>query len=109
MGGQSRVSRRLTWRGGVPHNPASHVNGRHPWSRLAPGPPHEGFAKGEWALDLDVWLTSDAGIMYEQQKKGRLLQYVSPQMKEYAPELKSGPEGYWTTYFINAGPITGFK
>ncbi len=77
------------------------------WERLLPGkalPKLEAGLKSN-TLDLDVWWVSDAGMMYEQQQKGRLLQYVSPQMKDYGPEFKSIPEGYYTTYFINVGPM----
>ena len=77
------------------------------WERLLPGkalPKLEASLKSN-TLDLDVWWVSDAGIMYEQQQKGRLLRYLSPQMKDYGPEYKSTPEGYWTTYFINVGAI----
>ena len=77
------------------------------WERLLPGkalPKLEAGLKSN-TLDLDVWWVSEAGIMYEQQQKGRLLQYVSPAMKDYGPEFKSTPEGYWTTYFINVGAI----
>jgi iron(III) transport system substrate-binding protein len=77
------------------------------WERLLPGkamPKLEAGLKSD-TLDLDVWWVSDAGIMYDQQKKGRLLQYVSPFDKDYAPGFKSNPEGYWTTYFINVGTI----
>jgi len=56
-------------------------------------------------LDLDVWWISDAGIMYDQQKKGRLLRYVSPQMQAYAAEFKSNPEGYWTGYLVDTPAI----
>jgi len=77
------------------------------WERLLPGkalPKLEAGLKSD-TLDLDVWWLSDAGIMYEQQEMGRLLQYVSPEMKAYAPEFKSNPEGYWTTYYINVGTV----
>jgi iron(III) transport system substrate-binding protein len=77
------------------------------WERLLPGkalPKLEAGLKSN-SLDLDLWWVSDAGIMYEQQQKGRLLQYVSPHMKDYGPEFKSSPEGYWTTYFFQCGPI----
>ncbi|MDB4897161.1 MAG: hypothetical protein JWN15_3423 [Firmicutes bacterium] len=55
--------------------------------------------------DMDVWWISDPGIMYDQTKKGRLMQYVSPEMKAYDPKFKSSPEGFYTTYYINVGPI----
>lgn len=77
------------------------------WERLLPGkalPKLEAGLKSG-TLDLDVWWLGDAGIMYDQQQKGRLLQYVSPEMKAYAPEFKSNPEGYWTAYYNNTVAI----
>ena len=71
--------------------------------RLLPGKALPKFEVGQKSgtLDLDLWWMSDAGIMDEQQKKGRLLQYVSPEMQAYAPDFKSRPEGYWTAYLVD--------
>lgn len=55
--------------------------------------------------ELDVLWMSDVGIMHDLQKQGRLMQYVSPEMKSYPSQYKSNPEGYWTTYYINVGPM----
>ena len=77
------------------------------WERLLPGkalPKLEAGLKSN-TLDLDAWLMSDISIMYDQQKKGRLLQYLSPELKAYAGEYKSNPDGSWTTYYINASPM----
>jgi iron(III) transport system substrate-binding protein len=54
---------------------------------------------------VDVWMVSDSGLMHDQMKKGRLLKYVSPEMKNYDAQYKSNPEGFYTAYFINCGPI----
>jgi len=72
--------------------------------RLLPGKALPKFEVGQKSgtLELDLWWLSDAGIMDEQQKKGRLLQYVSPEMAAYGPEYKSRPEGYWTAYLVDA-------
>ncbi len=55
--------------------------------------------------EADVWMSSDTGLMYDLMKEGRLLRYDSPQMATYQNQYKSNPEGYYTTYFINVGPI----
>lgn len=55
--------------------------------------------------ELDVLWMSDVGIMIDLQRQGRLMQYVSPEMQAYAPQYKSNPEGYWTTYYVNVGPM----
>lgn len=53
----------------------------------------------------DLYLTSDSGIMEQLRKQNRLLQYVPTEMDAYAPEYRSNPPGYWTTYYINVGPM----
>ena len=54
---------------------------------------------------VDVYMSSDAGTMDVYGKKGRLLRYESPELAAYAPQYKSDPPGYWTTYYINVGPM----
>ena len=54
---------------------------------------------------VDVYMSSDAGTMDVYGKKGRLLRYDSPELAAYAPQYKSDPPGYWTTYYINVGPM----
>lgn len=53
----------------------------------------------------DVYLTSDSGIMEDLRRKNRLLQYIPTQIDAYAPEYRSADPGYWTTYYVNAGPM----
>lgn len=55
--------------------------------------------------DVDVYDTSDAGLMDGLRKQGHLLQYVSPVLDGFDPKYKSDPEGYWATYYINLGPM----
>lgn len=55
--------------------------------------------------NVDVYMTSDAGTMENHSKQGRLLRYESPELAAYAPQYKSNPPGYWTTYYINIGPM----
>jgi iron(III) transport system substrate-binding protein len=75
--------------------------------RLLPGaavPKMEAESKNGIS-SVDVWMMSDIGVMHDQIKKGRILKYVSPEMKAYDAKYKSDPEGFFTTYFINVGPI----
>jgi iron(III) transport system substrate-binding protein len=53
----------------------------------------------------DLYLTSDAGIMERLRQQNRLLRYVPKEIDAYAPEYRSADPGYWTTYYINAGPM----
>lgn len=55
--------------------------------------------------EVDVWMSSDIGLMYDLMKQGRLLRYDSSEMSAYGTQYKSDPEGYYTTYFINAAPM----
>ena len=55
--------------------------------------------------NVDVYMTSDAGTMDNQRKQGRLLRYETPEMAAYGPQYRSNPSGYWTTYYINIGPM----
>ena len=55
--------------------------------------------------NVDVYMTSDAGTLDNHRKQNRLLRYESPELAAYAPQYKSDPAGYWTTYYINVGPI----
>ena len=55
--------------------------------------------------NVDVYMTSDAGTMDNQRKQGRMLRYESPELAGYDPQYKSDPPGYWTTYYINIGPM----
>ncbi len=53
----------------------------------------------------DLYLTSDSGIMEQLRKQDRLLHYVPKEMDAYGPEYRSAEPGYWTTYYINVGPM----
>jgi iron(III) transport system substrate-binding protein len=55
--------------------------------------------------NVDVYMSSDAGTMDNQRKQGRMLRYESPELAAYDAQYKSDPPGYWTTYYINIGPI----
>jgi iron(III) transport system substrate-binding protein len=55
--------------------------------------------------NVDVYMTSDAGTLDNHRKQSRLLRYDSPELAAYAPQYKSDPPGYWTTYYINVGPM----
>jgi iron(III) transport system substrate-binding protein len=55
--------------------------------------------------NVDVYMTSDAGTMDNHRKQGRMLRYESPELAAYGPQYESDPPGYWTTYYINIGPM----
>lgn len=57
------------------------------------------------ATDVDVYDTSDAGLMEQLRKQGHLLRYESPELAAYAPQYKSNPVGFWAAYYINIGAI----
>lgn len=56
-------------------------------------------------VDVDVYDTSDVGTMDKMRKDGNLLHYNSKELEAYETRYASNPKGYWTTYFINVGPI----
>jgi iron(III) transport system substrate-binding protein len=45
---------------------------------------------------VDILQLSDMGMVFDFQKKGGYLRYVSPEMAAYKNEYKSEPAGYWT-------------
>lgn len=53
----------------------------------------------------DLYLTSDSGIMENLRRQNRLLQYIPKEMDAYGPEYRSAEPGYWTTYYVNVGPM----
>jgi iron(III) transport system substrate-binding protein len=53
----------------------------------------------------DVYLTSDAGILENLRMQGRMLRYIPKDIDAYGPNYRSSEPGYWTTYYINAGPM----
>mgnify|MGYP001180927011 CR=1 FL=1 len=53
----------------------------------------------------DLYMTSDAGIMENLRLQNRLLRYVPKEISAYGPDYRSAEPGYWTTYYINAGPM----
>jgi iron(III) transport system substrate-binding protein len=55
--------------------------------------------------DADVWDNSDAGIMEQLRLQNRLLRYVPKEIDAYGGEYCSDPPGFWTTYYINVGPM----
>ncbi|MCJ2069608.1 extracellular solute-binding protein [Methylobacterium sp. J-030] len=57
------------------------------------------------ASEIDAYMCSDPGLMDVLRQRKQLLAYISPEMDAYAPNLRSDPVGYWTTYFINIGPM----
>ncbi|MCC7348501.1 MAG: extracellular solute-binding protein [Variibacter sp.] len=57
------------------------------------------------AVSGDLYMTSDAGIMETFREQGRLLRYVASEMDAYGESYRSAEPGWWTTYYINAGPM----
>ncbi|HQS09742.1 MAG TPA: extracellular solute-binding protein [Xanthobacteraceae bacterium] len=53
----------------------------------------------------DVYITSDSGIMENLRLQNRLLRYIPKDIDAYAPEYRSAEPGYWTTYYVNVGPM----
>ncbi len=53
----------------------------------------------------DVYLTSDTGIMENLRKQDRLLRYVPKEIDAFGPEYRSDEPGWYTSYYINAGPM----
>jgi iron(III) transport system substrate-binding protein len=53
----------------------------------------------------DVYLTSDSGILENLRRQNRLLQYIPKEMDAYGADYRSSEPGYWTTYYVNVGPM----
>ena len=53
----------------------------------------------------DVYLTSDSGIMEQLRLQNRLLRYAAEEIDAYGPSYRSAEPGYWTTYYVNVGPM----
>ena len=53
----------------------------------------------------DLYLTSDAGIMETFREQNRLMRYVPSEIDAYGADYRSAEPGWWTTYYINAGPM----
>lgn len=53
----------------------------------------------------DLYLTSDSGIMENLRQQKRLLHFVPSEIDAYGPEYRSSEPGYWTTYYVNVGPM----
>jgi iron(III) transport system substrate-binding protein len=53
----------------------------------------------------DVYITSDSGIMEQMRQQNRLLRYVPKEIDAYGASYRSNEPGYWTTYYVNVGPM----
>ncbi len=53
----------------------------------------------------DVYMTSDAGIMENLRKQNRLMRYVPKEIDAFDAEYRSDEPGWYTSYYINAGPM----
>jgi iron(III) transport system substrate-binding protein len=53
----------------------------------------------------DVYITSDSGIMEQLRLQNRLLRYAPKEIDAYGPSYRSSEPGYWTTYYVNVGPM----
>ena len=56
-------------------------------------------------VDVDTWMTSDAGIMETLRKQDRLTRYVPQEIDAFGKEFRSEEPGWYTSYYINAGPM----
>ncbi|MGE0749027.1 MAG: ABC transporter substrate-binding protein [Variibacter sp.] len=57
------------------------------------------------SVSADAYMTSDAGIMETMHKQKRLLRYVPKEIDAYEPMYRSAEPGWYTSYYINAGPM----
>lgn len=55
--------------------------------------------------EVDVYDTSDPGVMNLLRDDGHLLQYRSPELDAYDDQFKSNPVGYWTAYYLQTNPM----
>jgi iron(III) transport system substrate-binding protein len=56
-------------------------------------------------VDVDVYDNSDPGLMDVLRERGMLMRYESPEIAAYETKWRSAEPGWWTTYFINIGPM----
>ncbi len=56
-------------------------------------------------VSADTYMTSDAGIMETLRKQNRLVRYVPKEIDAYEPMYRSAEPGWYTSYYINAGPM----
>ena len=55
--------------------------------------------------EIDVYDSSDEGMMDELQRQNFLMRYEHAHLGAYGREFKSDPPGFWTAYFINLNPM----
>lgn len=53
----------------------------------------------------DVYMTSDTGIMENLRVQNRLMRHVPKEIDAFAAEYRSEEPGWYTSYYINAGPM----
>jgi iron(III) transport system substrate-binding protein len=56
-------------------------------------------------VSVDVFNCTDDGLFDQLREEGLLLKYESPALADYPKEYKSADPGYWTTFYINVGPM----
>lgn len=59
--------------------------------------------------NVDVYMSADLGVFIRLRDRDMLHQYVSSEMDAYSSEYLSNPVGWWTTYYVNDGPIMFFS
>jgi iron(III) transport system substrate-binding protein len=56
-------------------------------------------------VSVDVFNCTDDGLMDQLREEGNLLRYETPELAAYEKDYKSSEPGYWTTFYINVGPM----
>jgi iron(III) transport system substrate-binding protein len=56
-------------------------------------------------VSVDVFNCTDDGLMDQLREEGLLLRYETPELSAYEKNYKSAEPGYWTTFYINVGPM----
>jgi iron(III) transport system substrate-binding protein len=56
-------------------------------------------------VSVDIFNCTDDGLMDQLREEGHLLRYETPELAAYEKDYKSAEPGYWTTFYINVGPM----
>jgi iron(III) transport system substrate-binding protein len=56
-------------------------------------------------VSVDVFNCTDDGLFDQLREEGLLLKYETSALSAYGKQYKSADPGYWTTFYINVGPM----
>ena len=56
-------------------------------------------------VSVDVFNCTDDGLFDQLREEGLLLKYETPAIAAYGKDYRSAEPGYWTTFYINVGPM----